>query len=323
VDDFLEREAPWQAIVFDYYMNFIPYFIYLFSYLFTFITVIFVTSKMAGNSEIIAILSNGMSFRRLMLPYFIGAMVIFLFSLGLGAYIIPKSTKVKLAFEERYYKNPYRNREENIHKQIEPGVFIYMQRYFNNTDTGIKFSIEKFKDGELVSKLTADNIRWDKEKDKWVLNTYVIRHIDGMNEVLETGREIDTTLNLYPKEFHRRLNIVETMTTPELNQFIKAERLRGADNIESHMVEKYRRFASPFAILILTLIGVSLSARKMKGGTGLQIGFGLLLSFSYILFMRISKVFSVSGDLDPLIAVWIPNIIYSIIAFFLYLTAPK
>lgn len=323
VDDFLERDAPLKAIVFDYYMNFIPYFIYLFAYLFTFISVIFFTSRMAANSEIIAILSNGMSFRRLMLPYFMGALIIFLISFVLGSYIIPRSSEVKLAFEEKYYKNPYRYSEENIHKQIEPGVYIYLNRYFNISDTGTKFSIEKFENGELVSKLRAASIRWDKDKNKWVLSNYYIRHIDGLDERIESGREIDTTLNFLPEEFHRRINIVETMTTPELSRFIEREKIRGADNIKAYLIEKYRRYASPFAVFILTLIGVSLSARKVKGGIGLQIGLGLLLSFSYIMFMRVSKVFSVSGDLDPFIAVWIPNIVYAGIGAILYRLAPK
>jgi len=323
VDDFLDRDAPWKAIVFDYYMNFIPYFIYLFAYLFTFISVIFFTSRMAVNSEIIAIFSSGMSFRRLMLPYFIGALIIFIISFLLGSYIIPRSSAVKLDFEEKYYKNPYRYSEENIHKQIEPGIYIYLNRYFNNSDTGTKFSVEKFEDGELVSKLMAASIRWDKDKSKWVLSNYYIHHFDGLDERIESGREIDTTLNFFPEEFHRRVNIVETMTSPELSKFIETERIRGADNIKAYLIEKHRRYSSPFAVFILTLIGVSLSARKVKGGIGLQIGLGLLLSFSYILFMRVTKVFSVSGDLDPLIAVWIPNIIYAGIAVILYRLAPK
>jgi len=323
VDDFLDKDAPWKEILFDYYMNFIPYFIYLFAYLFTFISVIFFTSRMAANSEIIAIFSSGMSFRRLMLPYFISALIIFLGSFLLGSYLIPRSSEVKLAFEEKYYKNPYRYSEENIHKQIEPEVFIYLNRYFNNSDTGTKFSIEKFVDGKLVSKLMAASIRWDKEKAKWVLSNYYIRHIDGINERIESGLEIDTTLNFFPEEFHRRLNIVETMTTPELSRFIEREKARGADNIKSYLIEKHRRYASPFAVFILTLIGVSLSARKVKGGIGLQIGLGLLLSFSYIMFMRVTKVFSVSGDLDPFIAVWIPNILYAGIGIILYRLAPK
>ena len=294
IDDFIDRNAPLRAIIFDYYFNFIPFFIYLFAYLFTFISVIFFTSRMAANSEIIAILSSGMSFRRLMFPYFLGAGLIFLMSFGLGAYVIPKSSKVKLAFEEKYYKNAKNANETNIHKQISPGVYVYLKSFRGNNNHGTGFSIEKFENGELVSKLVAQSIRWDSTKANWHIMDYYIRNIDGMHEEIITGREIDSTLNFTPDEFHRRTNVVESMTSPELNRFIESEILRGSDNIETYKIEKYRRLSSPFAVFILTLIGVSLSARKVKGGLGLNIGFGLLLSFSYILFMRVSKVFSVS-----------------------------
>ncbi|MFC2097888.1 LptF/LptG family permease, partial [Bacteroidota bacterium] len=262
-------------------------------------------------------------FRRLMFPYFLGASVIFLLSFVLGSFIIPKSSKVKLAFEEKYYKNANIGNQKNIHKQVSPGVYIYLQSFDGRRDTGQGFSIEKFDNGELISKLVAVSIRWDSINNNWRLLDYYIRNIDGMHEEIITGREIDSTMNFTPDEFRRRANVVESMTTPELNRFIESEISRGSDNIETYKIEKYRRLSSPFAVFILTLIGVSLSSRKVKGGLGLNIGFGLLLSFSYILFMRVSKVFSVSGDLDPLIAVWIPNIVFTCIAIILYITTPK
>jgi len=323
IDDFIEKEAPLSEIVFDYYMNFIPYFTNLFSALFVFISVIFVTSKMASNTEIIAILSSGISFARLIRPYLLSAFIIAVFSFLLNSYIIPPANKVRLDFTEKYIKNPYRNYDRNIHQQISKNTFIYMENYNVANMVGYKFTIEKFKKGQIVSKLKADYIKWDIEKNKWVVHNYTIRAIDGLTEALTSGYQLDTTLNIKPEDFSTRVNIVETMNRPQLQAFIDEQKMRGVEEIESFLIEKYRRFAFPFSTFILTLIGVSLSSRKSKAGIGLHIGFGLMISFAYILFMQISSQFAIKGDFDPLLAVWIPNIIFSGIAVLLYKLAPK
>lgn len=323
VEDFIEKEAPLREIVFDYYFNWIPYFANMFSSLFTFVAVIFFTSKMAYNTEIIAILSSGVSFKRLMYPYFISALVIALFSFLLMAYIIPPANAVRLEFRYKYIKKPDKNDDKNIHRQIEPGVFIYMKNYTANTDIGYKFAMEKFDDGVLKSKLIADNIKWDSTKSKWTINRYYIRELDGKSEKITKGMQLDTTLNMHPEDFKRVGNFTETMTLPELNKFIKQQRMQGADNITTLLIDKYSRVAYPFSTFILTLIGVALSSRKIRGGIGMHIGFGLLLSFSYILFMRFSTMFAISGSMDPLFAVWLPNIAYAIVSAFLYRLAPK
>jgi len=323
IEDFIEKEAPLRAIVFDYYLNFIPYFANLFSSLFTFIAVIFFTSKMAYNTEIIAILSNGVSFRRMLYPYFISALVIALFNFALLAYIIPPANAVRLDFTYKYIKNPIRNTDKNIHRQVEPGLFIYMKSYNTTNDVGYKFSMEHFdENGDLQSKLMSDYVKWDSTQNKWTIRNYYIREIDGLDENIITGTSIDTALNMKPEEFKRIAQFTETMNIHELNNYIDEQRMQGADVI-SLLIDKYSRVAYPFSTFILTLIGVSLSSRKVRGGIGMHIGFGLLLSFSYILFMRFSTMFAVNGTMNPLFAVWFPNLVYAIISLFLYRLAPK
>lgn len=323
VEDFLEKEAPFRAIAFDYYLNWIPYFANLFSYLFTFIAVIFFTSKLAANTEIIAILSSGVSFKRLMYPYFISALIIAIMSFVLMAYIIPPANVIRKDFEYKYIRSPIRNTDKNIHRQIEPGVFIYMKSYNTTNDVGYKFAIEKFEEGVLKSKLISDYVKWDTSISKWSIRNYYIRDIDSLSEKITTGSRVDTTLNMFPKEFKLMKNYTETMTLPQLNQYIEQQYMKGADNVVELLIDKYQRFAYPFSTFILTLIGVSLSSRKVRGGIGMHIGLGLALSFSFILFMRFTTMFAISGSMNPLMAVWLPNIIYTIISIYLYRLAPK
>jgi lipopolysaccharide export system permease protein len=323
IDEFIEKDAPVKAIIFDYYFNFIPYFANLFSALFTFIAVIFFTSKMAYDTEIIAILSSGVSFRRMMLPYFVSALIIGGFSFLLTNYIIPPANKERLKFTDTYIKKKFRNKERNIHRQIHPGTYIYMSSYETSNNTGYKFTLEEFDGKTLKSKLTSRSIRWDKNKEKWVINNYHIRNIEGDKESFESGLKKDTTLNFGPEEFSTRTNIVEAMNYHQLNDFIEEQKLRGDSNIEAYLIEKYKRLANPFSTFILTLIGASLASRKVRGGMGLHLGVGLTLSFAYILFMQISTVFATSGSMNPLLAVWLPNIVFAIISIYLYQKAPK
>ncbi len=323
IDDFIEKQAPLQAIIFDYYFNFIPYFGNLFSPLFVFISVIFFTSKMAFNTEIIAILSNGISFRRMMLPYFLSALLLAIMTFYLSNFVIPNSNKIRLAFEQKYIRNPYRNFNRNIHKQIKPGVFIYMESYTVENKIGYKFSIEKFIDNVLVSKLNSNFIQWDSLKKKWTVHNYYIHNFRGTKETVVTGRELDTNIVVVPKDFARRAEFVETMDYNRLNEFIEEQKLQGSENIDSFLAEKYKRFANSFSTFILTLIGVSISSRKVRGGIGLHLGIGLMLSFSYILFMQLSTNIALGGLMPISLGIWIPNILYLIIGIFLYNKAPK
>lgn len=324
VDDFIEKNAPARAIIFDYYMNFIPHFAVLFSSLFTFISVIFFTSKMAYNTEVIAILASGRSFLRMIYPYFISAAIISTFSFFLSNYVIPDANKKRLEFEEVYVRNhPYSYNKRNIHKQISPGVYIFMESFSNTSDMGYKFSMEKFENGKLTSKLMADYIRWDTTKMKWNLQNYYIRNLKGLDETILKGQSIDTTINLDPGEFKRRDEFVETMSLSDLNTYIRVLRSQGSDNISMFIIEKQKRMAYPISTFILTMIGVTLSSRKVRGGIGMQLGSGLGLSFSYILFMQFSAQFAISGALSPFLAAWVPNFIFIIISVILYRLAPK
>jgi lipopolysaccharide export system permease protein len=324
LDNFMEREAPLRAIVFDYYLNFIPYFAILFSPLFTFISVIFFTSKMAYNTEIIAILSNGISFRRLLRPYFISACIIAIFSFLMSDLVLPRSNEKRLDFEERYYRRQApRANMRDVHKQIMPGVYIYFSNFSHASNIAYYFSIEKFDGNRLVSKTTSDYALYDTTTNKWTLRQYVTRHYENNGQRIERGISLDTTLNVHPSEFSRRESIVETMSLKQIDEFIEQQRMQGADNIDYYLIERYSRISFPFSTFILTLIGMSLSSRKSREGIGFHIGLGLLLSFSYILFMRFSTMFAVSGLLSPLTAVWLPNIIYALIAYIIYRVAPK
>lgn len=323
IDDFLERKPSLSEIVFDYYMNFIPYFTNLFTSLFTFIAVIFFTSKMASNTEIIAILSSGVSYRRLLWPYFIASFIIAVFSYFLMGWIIPPANTVRLDFEEKYINNAFSNRAINIHRQIEPGIYIYMESYNNFYNIGYKFSIERFEDGALKSKLISDYVQWDTTKSKWTIHNYFIREYHDSLENIQSGTTIDTTLNILPSDFSQRLTVVESMNNRELDDFIKAQQKAGSENVVVFQIEKHKRYAYPFSTFILALIGVTLSSRKTRGGIGLNIGIGLLFAFTYIMFMQVSTVFSINADMDPMIAVWIPNLVYAIIGLFLYRWAAK
>ena len=324
IDDFIEKGAPLEAIVFDYYKNFIPYFVNLFTPLFVFISVIFFTSKMAYNTEIIAILSSGVSFRRMMFPYFLGALIISMFSFYLSGYVIPPANRVRLHFENKYVKNRRETGAKNMHMEIEPGVFVYMGNYYSYNDRGEYFDLERFDGKKLKLKLSARSIKYDTLDGKWILRNYTKRELlDDEHEITTVGLKMDTVLDIKPSDFKEERNYYEMMTNAQLNDYIAEQRRRGVGNIEEFLIEKYKRLASPFVVFILTLIGVSLASRKVRGGMGLHIGIGITLSFAYIMFMTLSTTFAVSGDMSPLLAVWLPNIIFSIIGIYLYVKAPK
>lgn len=326
IDDFIQKEAPLKAVIFDYYLNFIPYFATLFAPMFVFISVIFFTSKLAINTEIIAILNSGMSFRRLLMPYFFSAALIAAFTFTLTNFVIPHANIVRLGFEEKYWRDPGFRKVmvSSIHRQVYPNVYIYMESYNALTKSGRNFSMEKFDDhGRLESKLSANMVRWDTTTNKWGAWWYVIRETDSLGERLITGRRIDTVINVTPADFGRSPEFVNTMTLGELEDYIDVLKLQGSDELKLYLNEKHRRYAMPFAFFVLTLIGVSLSSRKIRGGIGMQVGLGLLLTFSYILFLQFASQFSLKGNLNPAFAMWIPNIIYTFIALGVYRFAPR
>ena len=323
IDDFLEHELTLKSIIFDYYLNFIPFFGNLFSPLFIFISVIFFTSRMANNSEIIAILNSGMSFTLLLKPFLISAVILGLISFILGNFIIPPSNNKRINFENKYIKNKRYANEKDIHMQILPGQYIYMQSFNSRRNIGYKFTLENFTEGVLKSKLKSDYIQFDSITNKWQINNYQIREFLNEKQKISEGRRLDTTLNLHPKEFTKRTSLVETMNLFELNNYIAEEQLKGSEQLVYHKIEKHKRNAFPFASVILTLIAVAIASRKTKGGTGMHLGIGILIAFTYILFMQISTTFATNSDLAPALAVWIPNICYILFAGVLLYKTPK
>ncbi|MDD4213257.1 MAG: LptF/LptG family permease [Bacteroidales bacterium] len=323
IDDLIQSQAPLNEIIFDYYLNFIPYFANLFSPLFTFIAVIFFTSKMASYSEIVAILSSGVSFNRMLRPYMFTAFLLTALSFYMANFLIPSTNKGLLNFKNTYIKNKYRNNNRNMHMQISPGTFVYVESYDVDQNMGTLFTLESFKEGKMYYKLSAKNIIWDSTKMKWTINKYSIRLIDGMKEVIYNGEKKDTTINLLPGDFYSKTDNLDIMNFTQLRKFIKEEKMKGAENIRFYEVEKHKRLAFPFSAFILTLIGVSVSSRKVRGGIGMHIAFGLALTFVYILFMRITETFATYGNLTPMIASWLPNVVFLGIAFYLLKKAPK
>lgn len=316
LDAFLR--APLRATIVDYFVNFLPYFANQFSPLFTFIAVIFFTSKLASHNEIVAMLSTGMSFRRMLRPYLFSALVIAVSTWVLGAYIIPPANVKRINYTNTYVKNKRVDYGANIMLMVAPGEIAFIGRYDALAKNGSRFQLESFnEDKQLVSRLTAQSIRWDTLYS-WRVYDYVIRDFHDNREYIRRGSSLDTVIPFEPRDFLIATNDHEKMTTPELAQYIERQQQRGVANIQSFEVEYHRRYAMTAAAFILTVIGMALSARKVKGGLGLNIGIGLVLSFSYILFMAITQSFAYSGLTSPMIAMWIPNLIYGIIAIILY-----
>ena len=323
---FTTNHAPLKAIVFDYYANFVPYFANLFSPLFVFIAVIFFTSKLASNSEIIAMLASGLSFKRLMRPYLISAALIAILNYWLGATVIPQGTVIRQNFEEQYKNNKKITSASNVQLQVGKGVIAYIQQYDDNSKTGYGFSLDKFEKKKLVSHMTASVITYDTISDSryhWRARNYKIRTLKGLREEIKSGIEIDTTIIMEPMDLVFSKGQQETFTSMELRRYISKQQERGSQNVVQYEVEYHKRIAMSFASFILTIIGASLSSRKRKGGMGLYLGIGLALSFTYILLQTISATFAINAGTPAMLAEWAPNILYVFIAYFCWRQAPN
>lgn len=326
IDKFIEKNAPMRAILFEYYVNFIPYFSNLFSQLFVFISVIFFTTKLADNSEIIAMMSTGVSFKRLMRPYLISATIISCLTFILGCYIIPEGNVKRVKFENQYKRRGVLTYTSNVQLEVDSGVIAYIGRYEDTEKTGYEFTLDKFENKKIVKHLEAMTIQYDSvapEPYHWIISNYQTRDFQGMREVLSNGYRLDTIIKMEPQDFLIRKGQQETLTSPKLRDYIDRQKQRGFANIKEFEVEYYKRGASAFAVFILTVIGASLSARKRKNGMGVTLGFGLALSFTYILFQTVSATFAIQANFPPLIAVWIPNFLYAFIAIYCYMKAPR
>lgn len=323
LEDFLKSTATFQQVLVKYYVNFILFYGNMFSPLIIFIAVIFFTAQLANRTEIVAILSAGISFKRLLLPYMVAATFLAFVSYYLNNYLIPKANYERITFEDDYLRSYKFYNNRNVHKQIEPGVFIYFDNFNVNRNMGYKFALEKWNGYELTTKIMADFAKWDSVSNKWILENYFVRTINGLNETLEKGSALDTTLALHPSEFSRRIENIQTMDKQELSEFIETERMKGSNLIPFYEIEMHQRTSLPFATYILTLIGVALSSRKVRGGIGFHIALGLLICVSYILAMKVTSVYATNAGLPALAAVWIPNFLFGILSIFLLRTAPK
>ncbi len=325
IDDFIKHDVSFRRIFTQYYFNFVLYLGNLLSPVLVFLTVILVTSSMAQKSELIAILSGGISYFRILRPYFIAASILTLFTLGIAHYLLPNANKERLAFEEGIVSNKFNISEENLHREVAPGEIAYFQSITASKSVGYKFSLEFWdNEGRLRSKLIAAKARYYPEELKWELTNVQIRKIDHLgNESIQTIERMDTVMNFKITDFGQRVEAAMTLGNRELDAFINEQKASGSDKVTYFLIEKYSRTSNAFAIIVLTLIGVSVSSRKTRGGTGLHIALGVLIGFVYIFAMKMAAVSATNAGVSPMLAVWLPNILFSIIAVFLYFRAPK
>lgn len=325
IDDFIEKDAPLKAIVFEYYLNFIPYFVNMFSALFTFIAVVYFTSRMASNTEIVAILNAGISFWRMLLPYLISGIFLTILSFVLMNYVIPGTNERLREFEKRYIKNPFQVNQTNIHLQMNKNTFVYVENFNSNGKTGYRFALEQFDTltHKLSLKLKSEMITWDSTNNRWKMSNYVLRKINPNGEKVYQGQNSDTVMPFTPADFMVDIEDAKVMTYNKLSETIERERMRGSNLIRQFDLEKYKRITFPFANLVLTFIGVALSSRKVRGGIGMHLGMGIGIAFTFILLLQVTSVFAVFGNLPASVALWIPNLIYAIMAILLLRLAPK
>ena len=322
LDDFFENQVTVREIIFDYYLNFIPYFMNMFSPLFIFISVIFFTSKLAGDSEIIAILASGVSYHRLMWPYFVSALLLFVFSFWMTGYVIPPASEKMFTFQDKYIQHFSRENARNVQMEVEPGTILYIESFQKRTNMGYRSSLEHFDGKQLTMRITADRIHYDSAYN-WHFDKYVRRDFDGMRETLTRGNRLDTIIPVLPKELFYTAENAQMMPNPELRAYIKTQRQRGSGNVQAFETEWWKRWASPIGAFIMTLLGVTLSSKKVRGGMGKNLGARLTLSALYILFSTVSTTFSVSGVMSPFMSVWLPNFLFLLIGVQLYLRVSK
>ncbi|QJD98460.1 YjgP/YjgQ family permease [Mucilaginibacter robiniae] len=323
LDDFLKYHAPLSAVIFQYYAGYLPFYANILLPLINFLAVIFFTAKMANQTEIVPILSGKMSFNRFLWPYFLSSSLIFICFLFANIYLIPYTNKLDIDFENTYFNRDEDPTKRELHMQLDKHTFIYLQSYDETIKTGYNFILEKYNGDELKMKLTAPTIVYDSLKKSWSIMNYSTRYVNGMKEGINKGIKKDTTLDMRPSDFEAHVNIYKAMSTSELSKNIEKEKLRGTGTLTIMLLEKYRRFVYPLSAYVLALIGVSISSRKVRGGIGLPLGIGIFLCFTYIVVDRFANVFSLNAGLPPIIAVFIPNILFGLLGYYLLYKAPK
>lgn len=321
-DDFIKNEVS-SSLIWSYYLTFIPYLASLLTPITVFIATVFVTAKLAAKTEIVAILASGISFTRMMLPYLIGSILIGAASFYLNSYIIPDANKFRIGFELEYLKDPFYNTDKHIHFKVADEGYIYLYRYDSRRNAGNTVTLERIRGTELLEKMTARQIQWVDSTRKWKLKKWQKRSVLDTTEIMESGAELDTLLNLTPKDFANKDRHQETMTLAELNDYIKLQKSRGADDVNLYQIEKYIRFMQPFTVVILMAIGVIVSARKSRRGTGFQIALGFFIAFLFIIAFILANAIAEAGSMNTILAIWMPNIIFSGVAVLLYKTVPR
>ena len=322
LDNFLTKNATFYDIAFKYYAGFIPYYMNLLSPMITFLAVIYFTAKMANQTEIVPILSGKVSFNRFLRPYFVAATIIFVISFFANVFLIPFTNALKIDFENKngFYGDASKN---DVHLQLDKNTFAYAQSYDNTNHSAYMFVLEKFNGDELREKIVANTALYDSVKRVWSLRNYSVRHINGLKETLLMDvLQKDTVLDLQPSDFVVN-NAYPAMSLNELNKRIEKEKIRSAGDLKDMLYEKYKRFVYPFSSYVLTLIGVSISSRKVRGGIGLPLGIGLFLCFAYIVVDKFALVFAIKSSLPPLIAVCLPNGLFGLLGLYLLAKAPK
>jgi len=324
-DDFLETKPSNRAIFLDYYMNLAPYWANYISPLMIFISTVFFTAKMASHTEIIAILGSGTSFRRLMLPYFIGSGIVAVYSFVMVGWVLPKANIPRIDFQNKYLESDFYFTGRDIHMAVQKNVYAYLSSYDNNSNTAYDFTLEKIENNRLVEKLSARRATYDDSLKKWKLYDYQIRKLGITKDQMtySPATPLDTSINMFPSDFANSKNRQETLTIPQLQDYIELINSRGAEGVEIYKIEYYQRFATPFAVVILSIMGLIVSARKARGGVGLQIAIGFVLAFLYIIFYILSKGIAEAGSMNPILAVWLPNIVFSAISVVMYFTVPR
>lgn len=311
------------ALIVKYYLTVFPFFASLITPITVFIATVFITANMAVRTEIIAILASGISFRRMLVPYLIGSIFIAILTFVFNGYIIPNANKFRIGFEVAYIKKAFYFVERDIHLKVADNSYLYLQSYNNSSDVAYKVTLERIEDQQLKAKLTANRMDWDSTTHKWKVINWQLREINGFEEKVTSGTTMDTTLNLSPADFTSNYGRQETMSMTELQDHIELQTSRGADDVMIYKIERYIRYMQPFAVLILTFIGVIVSARKTRGGTGYLIALGFGLAFLYIIFYTFSRAVAEAGSMNPILAVWLPNIIFGSIGAIMYFTLPR
>ena len=328
-DNFVKSKLPISRIITDYYFGFIPRIDAMLFPLFVFISVIFFTSKMAGRSEIIAILSSGVSFRRLLMPYVVGGLFLSAILWVGYQYVVPKANLKWANFEIKYIdsqgapNNNNTNRKRNLYFKLDSNSYVGIRDYDTISKSGTGFFMQRFQKNKLVYNLRSEQFNWDSTKARWKLVNAVERKLDSISERVIRSNELMVSYNFKPRDRRKDDYLKDQMPTPELDEFIKLERLRGSEMLNTLLVERYNRDAIPVSVLILTIIGAVLASRKIRGGSGLHLAIGVIISVLYILFSRFSLVFATKGSFTPFIAAWTPNVIFGLLAFYLYKKAPK